>query len=59
MHEIDTFIFTLQPRFTVKSTKYAARVAIDAVFLLQSAVPIGTHTRTKPSARAWNVREAR
>ena len=59
MHEIDTFIFTLQPRFTVKSTKYAARVAIDAGFLLQSGVPMGTNTHTKPCACMWKVREAR
>ena len=51
MYEIDTFIFTLQPRFAVESTKYAARTARAAVFLLQTAAPIGTIAHIKPPVR--------
>ena len=55
MYEIDTFIFTLQPRLTVESTKYAARAARCAVFLLQTAAPIGTIARIKPPVRTLCV----
>ena len=58
MYEIDTFIFTLQPRFAVESTKYAARVARGDVFLLQTAAPIGTIAHIKPPVRTLCMCEA-
>ena len=59
MYEIDTFIFTLQPRFTVDATKHAAKAARLAVFLLRCTVPIGTITHTKARSLNWTQYEAR
>ena len=58
MYEIDTFIFTLQHRFTVDATKHAAKAARLAGFLLQTAAPICTIARIKPPVRTLCVCEA-